>query len=224
MAIQKLTTKKATSLTPQVVTLIVDDSGSMAGQKAKDVTDAMENMVIAMQAQNQGSGGFRFLLNIAKFGSSTIPLAEAARPETVSLKQLVFTGDSGGTEMSSALTWASQALQNALAECQKIATYSQGGSPNPLVVFFSDGENTGGDVGASADALKAIPFAGGSVDVVAVGVGMSQNAFPIMERIASRPDLAVNIKESELGEFIADVVITVQRGDSPKALVDKYDK
>lgn len=222
MAFQKLTTKKATSLTPQVVTLIVDDSGSMEGSKAEQATNAMQDLVIAMQAGNQGSGGFRFLLNIAKFGSSTIPLAEAAKPEIVSLKDLVFTADSGGTEMADALTWASQALQKGLAECKKIAKYSQEGSPNPLVVFFSDGENTGGDVGASADALKSVPFTGGMVDVVAVGIGMNQKDFPVMERIASRADLAVNIDPSQLAEFIADVGATVQRGESPKALVDKY--
>ena len=222
MAFQKLTTKKATALSPQIVTMIVDDSGSMSGAKADEVTKAMQDLVTTMQASNQGSTGYRFLLNIAKFGSSTIPLAEAARPETVAMDQLVFTGDSGGTEMPEALTWASEALKKALAECKNIANYAEEGSPNPLVVFFSDGANTGGDVGAPAQALKSIPFTGGPIDVVAVGIGMDQKDFPVMEQIASRADLAVNIDPSQLAEFLADVGATVLRSESPRALIDKY--
>lgn len=90
MPFQKLTTKKATSLTPQVVTLIVDDSASMSGTKADQVTKAIQDVVITIQASNLGSKGYRFLLNIAKCGSTVIPLAEAARPESVSLIQLIF--------------------------------------------------------------------------------------------------------------------------------------
>lgn len=83
MPFQKPTTKKATTLTPQVVTLIVEDSGSMFGAKADQVTKAIQALVITIQAGNLGSMGYRFLLNIAKFGSSVIPLAEAARPDCV---------------------------------------------------------------------------------------------------------------------------------------------
>jgi TRAP-type uncharacterized transport system substrate-binding protein len=75
----------ATALTPQVVTLIVDDSGSMSGAKAQDATEAIKNLVITMQSGNQGSTGYRFLLNIAKFGSGTTALAQAARSESISL-------------------------------------------------------------------------------------------------------------------------------------------
>ena len=149
MPVQKLTTKKATSRSPQVVTLIIDDSGSMSaataeGPKNEQATSATKQLVMTMQSWNQGSSGSRYILNIAKFGSSTIPIAEAAKPEAVSLNNLVFAADSGGTEMPEALNWASQALQKALAECKKIPGYAEEASPNPLVLFFSDGENTGG--------------------------------------------------------------------------------
>ena len=231
MPVQKLTNKRATSLTPQVVTMIVDDSGSMsssttAGPKNEQATSATKQLVMTMQSWNQGrtqATGSRYILNIAKFGSSTTSIAEAAKPEGVSLHDLVFAADSGGTEMPEALTWASQAVQKALAECRKIPGYTEEASPNPLVLFFSDGENTGGDVGPAAKALKAIPFVGGSVDVVAIGIGMDQKDFPIMEGIASRPELAVNIDPAEVAEFIAEVGATLQRGESPETLIKKYD-
>jgi uncharacterized protein YegL len=228
MPVQKLTNKKATARSPQVVTLIVDDSGSMSattaeGPKNEQATSATKQLVMTMQSWNQGSTGSRYILNIAKFGSSTIPIAEASKPEAVSLNNLVFAADSGGTEMPEALAWASQALQKALSECRKIPGYAEEGSPNPLVLFFSDGENTGGDVGPVAKALKSIPFSGGAVDVVAVGIGMDQKDFPVMEGIASRPDLSVNIDPKDLAEFIADVGATLQKGESPETLIKKYD-
>jgi uncharacterized protein YegL len=222
MAFQKLTTKKATSLTPQVVTLIVDDSGSMSGTKAHDATEAMKNLVITMQSGNQGSAGYRFLLNIAKFGSSVTPLAEASRPESISLGTLSFTGDSGSTEMPDALSWGAGAVQKALQECRQILGYAEEACPNPLVVFFSDGANTGGDVTANAQAIKNIKFVGGNVDVVAVGIGMGPQEFPVMQSIASRPELAVNIDPAELPEFIAEVGATALRGDSPEKLIQNF--
>jgi uncharacterized protein YegL len=224
MGFQKLTAKKATSLTPQIVTLVVDDSGSMSNDgKATQATEAMRDLLITMQAGSQGATGFRFLLNVAKFGSMTTPLAEAARPEAISLDQLAFAGDSGGTDMVGALTWAAGAVNAALAECKRIPGYNEKAAPNPLVFFFSDGKNeSGGDVRPAADILRRLPFAGGAVDVVAIGVGMDASDFPVMEQIASRPDLAVNIDPSQLAEFIADVGATVQKGESPSLLVDKF--
>ena len=52
---------------------------------------------------------------------------------------------------------------------------------------------------------------------------MDQKDFPVMEGIASRSDLAVNIDPKDLAEFIADVGATLQRGDSPETLIKKYD-
>jgi uncharacterized protein YegL len=214
-----LTQKKATAHTPQVVTLIVDDSGSMDGEKAKQATAAMQDLVIAMQSGDLGSSAFRFLLNIAKFGDETSALAVAATPKEVTLDMLNFTGDSGTTDMPKALEWAKESLQQALTRCRQNPNFKEDASPNPLVVFFSDGANTGGDVEGPAHALRSIAFQGGSVDVVACGIGMDPNALPVMKKISSRPDLAVNIDPDTLGEFIAGVGATVLAGEQPKKLV-----
>lgn len=139
------------------------------------------------------------------------------------MNKLVFTADSGGTGMAGALVWAGQSLQKALADCKKIPGYSEDACPNPLGLFFSDGENTGPAPGLPARALKNIPFSGGSVDVVAIGIGMDQKDFAIMEAKAARPGLTGNIDAQEVAEFIADVGATLQRGESPEALTKNYD-
>jgi len=222
MAFAKLTAKKATALTPQVVTIIVDDSGSMEGQKAQDATKGVQDVVITIQAGNQGSSGSRFLVSVAKFGSSTIPMVEAVRPETISMNQLSFSADSGSTEMADALDWAARAVQKGIDDCRRLTGFVEEGAPTPLVLFFSDGANTGRDVTSAAQVLKGIRFAGSGIDVVAVGIGMDQDAFPVMQQIASKPELAINIDPAQLAAFLADVGATVMKGENIKTMVDNY--
>jgi uncharacterized protein YegL len=214
-------TKKASGEKPQVVTLIVDDSGSMEGSKAEQATAATQDMVLQMQSFDQGTATFRFLLNIAKFGSNTHPLALAQKPGEIDVGTLNFNGGSGETNMSTALEWAAQALRQALDRCRSLHYFKEDESPNPLCVFFSDGENTGPDVAQSANALKSIAFRGGAVDVIACGIGMQAKDFAVMQQIASQPDLAVNIDPERLGNFIAEVEASVYAGESPKAVVDR---
>lgn len=74
MPVQKLTSKRATSLISQIVTLIVDDSGSTpAGPKNEQATSAMRQLLMTMQSWNQGTTGSRYFLNIAKFGTAVTP-------------------------------------------------------------------------------------------------------------------------------------------------------
>jgi hypothetical protein len=85
-----------------------------------------------------------------------------------------------------------------------------------LVVFLSDGANTGPDVAESAQTLKSVKFAGGTIDVVAAGIGMEEKDFDVMQRIASRPALSTNIDPKELSVFLAAVGATVVAGRSPE--------
>lgn len=215
-----LTTNKATSNTPQVVTLIVDDSGSMEGEKAKQATAALQDMVIQMQSGNLNASGSRFLVNVAKFGDRPTPIALAAMPKEVDLGRLTFAGESGKTDIPAALAWAADAVSQALERCRHNPLYREAESPTPLVVVFSDGANTGGDVAPAAAALKSIQFHSGPIDVVACAIGLEPNDFPIMQAIASRPDLAINIDPAKLGDFIAEVGATVLNNRRAETLVD----
>jgi uncharacterized protein YegL len=214
--------KKATAFTPQVVALIIDDSGSMQGQKAFQASEAVQDMMVQMQGWNQGSSGYRYLLNIAKFGNQVVPLALASAVQEVNLQQLKFAGEGGGTEMPAALRWAAQAIEQSLQRCRQIPRYNENAAPPPLCIFFSDGENTSSEPMLPAiQALHSISFQGGPIDVVACGIGMSSSAFAVMKQISSRPELAVNIDPDKIGEFIAEVGATFEKGDSPDALVNR---
>ncbi|MGE5341798.1 MAG: vWA domain-containing protein [Candidatus Omnitrophota bacterium] len=219
--------KKATANTPQVVTLIIDDSESMSwdNNKAGQATQSVQDLVIQMQSWNQQSSGFRYLLNIAKFGDDVTPIAEAALPGDIDLSSLTFRGESGTTQMATALKWAYQAIQKSLNKCRQVPRYIESDSPNPLVIFFSDGENSDdtATVIAEAQNLKSIPFQTGEADVVAVGIGMDQSHFEIMKDIASDVDLAVNIDPDKLGDFISEAAQTIGKSESPKKLVDQFE-
>jgi uncharacterized protein YegL len=215
-----LTSRKATSTTPQVVTLVVDDSGSMEGEKARQATAALQDMLLQMQSSNLNASGSRFLVNVAKFGDQPMPITVAAKPNEVDLSSLIFAGESGKTDIPAALTWAAGAVGEALERCRKDALYREAESPTPLVVLFSDGANTGTDVGPAAAALKAIQFQSGFIDVVACAIGMEPSDFPVMQTIASRPELAINIDPSKLGDFIAEVGATILNNRRAEELVD----
>ena len=77
------------STTPQIVTLIVDDSNSMRDlvnhekSKALIATESIQDLITTTQSNTQGATGFRFLMNIAKFGDQVTAMAQAAAPEDV---------------------------------------------------------------------------------------------------------------------------------------------
>lgn len=215
--------KKATSRTPQIVTLIIDDSGSMKdNNKASQATAAVQDLVITLQVGTQGASGWRFLLNIGKFDDQITELAAAVPPLEVNLNLLVFTGERGRrTEMAIALEWGATVIQRALYRCRQVPGYDEVNAPNPLCVFFSDGENTGPDVTSAAQALKSIPFQGGNIDVIACGIGMKPEHFWVMQKIASQTSLALNIDTEDLASFIAEVGATAVEGRSAVQLAER---
>lgn len=218
-----LTQKKATAFTPQVVTLVIDDSGSMAGDKARQATAAVSDLVITMQSNTIGSSGSRFVLNVAKFGDDVTPLATAMPALEVDLNKLQFSGGSGLTEMPKALRWAAQAIQQSLDRCRNLPNYNESQTPNPVCLFFSDGASTSREpADVAAQTIKSIPFQGGGVDVIAVGIGISQSEYPVMEGIASRPGWAVIIDPDNIGEFLATVGATyVIEGQGADVLIGR---
>jgi hypothetical protein len=203
----------ATALHPQCVTLVIDDSGSMAEEgKCQQVSEAVQDMVITMQSLNMGSHAYRFLLNICKFGDAPSELAVAKSPPEVRVEELAFDGGCGGTEMLPALQWAERALKKSLERCRSIPNYQEELAPNPICVFLSDGECTGEDPTPAARALRSIPFNHGEVDVFAVGVGMRDEHFEVMKAIASRPEYAIRIDSEGVADFLGDVGGTVVEG------------
>jgi uncharacterized protein YegL len=212
---------KANALHPQIIIFVVDDSGSMQGQKSKTATEAAQDSVITLQSHNLQSHRFRFLLSIAKFGDGVTPLEIAKKPGDVNLQNLVFDGSSGQTNIAASLQWAKQAVEESLQVCRALPDYDEAQSPNPLVVLITDGENTGGDVGAPAQALRSVSFTGGQVDVVVCGVGLEPKDLATAQKIASDPALAANIRSDEIAKFFAAVTITVIKEGNAAGVIDQ---
>jgi von Willebrand factor type A domain len=209
----KKSEKRANAHHPQCVTLVIDDSGSMAEEgKCQQVTEAVQDMVITMQSLNMGTHAYRFLLNICKFGDAPTELAVAKSPPEVDVDTLEFNGGSGGTDMLLALQWAEAAVKKALERCRSIPNYQEDLAPNPICVVLSDGECTGEDPGPAAHALRSIAFKNGEVDVFAIGVGMRDEHFEAMKAIASRPEYAIKIDSEGVADFLGDVGGTVVEG------------
>lgn len=218
----QLTNKKATSRTPQVVTLLLDDSGSMAEKnKCVQVTAAVQDVIIGLQVANQNASLSRFIVNLAKFGDDVTPLASAGAPEDINVDELTFVADSGTTEIAKGLEWAAQAVEAGLARARRAPNYDESAAPNPLVVLISDGANSGPDPAPAVSRLLAIPFQGGGIDFVTCGVELDSASEALMKQWASRSDLSVNISADKLREFIAAVGATVQRNETPKQLVQR---
>lgn len=215
--------KKANALHPQIVILVIDNSGSMAEMdKCRQVTDAVQDMVITMQSLNLGSCNSRFFLSICRFGDSPEELALAATPPEVDIDKLVFAGDQGGTDMRLALEWAQKALGMSLARSRQISNYREELAPNPLIVFLSDGEDTGeDDPMVAVRVLHSCQLKDGGVDLIAVGVGMQDEHFEIMKRIASKPDYAIRIESEGIAEFLSDVASTVLQSTTVGQLAAK---
>jgi uncharacterized protein YegL len=213
---------EATSVTPQVVIFVLDDSNSMAGDKSRQVAEAMYNVITTIQAYSQQASGYRFLVSIAAFGDAVREVANSVTPFKVDLTKLQFRGTSGGTDMPRALEWALAALQRGLDQCRTtIVGYREEDSPPPLCLFLSDGENTGGDLTLPARALHSVPFKGGEVQVVAGGIGMEPQHFEFMKTIASRPEYAVAVAPEELAQFIAEVGLTTVTEKTVEEVVEE---
>src|SRR5580658_3809679 len=197
--------KKATAYTPQVVVIVMDDSGSMnepctgAESKAKVASQGIRQLVMNIQADNVGSSICRYYLSLAKFGDDVTPLVEAQSPTDVRLSIIDFKGESGSTNMISALEWADKAIAGSLLMIRaSVPNYHEDRTPPPVVLFFSDGENTGPDVTEAAKRIHKLSFQGDKAMVVACGIGMKPEHFEVMQSIASLPELAANIAVEQL--------------------------
>jgi uncharacterized protein YegL len=220
--------KQATSYTPQVVVIVMDDSGSMnepcsgTDSKAKVASKGIRQLVMNIQADNVGGKICRYYLSLAKFGDDVTPLVEAQSPTDVRLSLIDFKGESGSTNMISALEWVIKAITGSLAMIRaSVPSYHEERTPPPVVLFFSDGENTGPDVSEAAKRIHNVPFQGDKAMVVACGIGMKPEHFEVMRSIASLPELAANIAVEQLGEFIAEVgTSAVEQGEGRPSVVE----
>jgi hypothetical protein len=221
---------KATAFTPQILILLIDDSGSMGepaggGQtKAEAATSACRALLKSLRRANHGSAASRYYVSLARFGNECIPFCELESPDSIDEESILFRADLGTTDMEVALKWARAQLEGSLEFLRNaILAFEESMCPTPLLIFISDGENTGRDVQSISRAIRELGFQSGPIDVVACGIAMKPESFRTMTGIASQPDFAVNIESSQLAQFIADAGLSkIAGGHGVEASMKHY--
>lgn len=212
--------RKANSMRPQVLVFVVDDSNSMADPasagrtKADVVSRCIEGVLRHIEMDNSQTTGYRFLVSLLKFGDDAQIVCENAKPSEFRKLELYgdklkFRGNSGATEMWQALNVTRTVVRRGIAEIGTIVGFDVASAPYPLVMFFSDGENTGRDIVDPIKELHDVTFSDGRIVVVACGIGQHSHEFEVMKTIASSPELAINLEIDSVGSFIAKVEKTI---------------
>ena len=138
---------RVTSKNPLQVVLVADDSGSMSGDPADKVTEGIRDFIVKLQSFGRGEKNY-FNLLLVKFGDSPQVVHDFTPILDVHSNDINVTGDSGSTNMDQALELVADKME---ANAPKSEL-----DPAPLVIFWSDGQNTGGDPLPAAQRIKAM--------------------------------------------------------------------
>ena len=209
---RRLTLKTASGLTPQIVTLLVDDGSRMLRDVASTVTEMVQDLIITLQSESLGSAYFRYLINLCRFGGSIVELALAATPLEIDIERASFTGgleDTGKEGISLSLLWAAQSVRVALDRCRQTPGYREQDAPPPVCVLLTGYTDVDNTLVAPARELRSIPFKGGSVCLACVAVGAASTSLK-SRLIASPASLVFRAEDVALAEmdFIAYVAST----------------
>ena len=123
-------TGRVQSAYPWHIVFVLDDSGSMSGQPAKDLNEAIQAMIDELELVSQGTKPF-FKISVISFGSNSTILCEAVNEQGVPVNSITnFAGNSGSTNTSAALNDAVAVLKRNPGQVTDF---------EPFVFFMSDG-------------------------------------------------------------------------------------
>ncbi len=202
--------RKARQSRPQLVYVLADNSGSMAGPKADAATAGIREMLLRCQTTGpRGPERSYFRLVLIRFGSTAAvdPGCNMTPVRKIDADSISIVGDGGVTDMTAALQLAYGSLQSYMTDLQTHAEREE--HPLPLVLLFSDGFHNGpGDPARVAQQIKSFALGGDSVTIAAAGVATDASDKPdekLLRKIAS-PDCYVHIERVQaLSEFLAEV-------------------
>lgn len=183
---QKMPATRVTSESPWHTVLLIDDSGSMEGQPAADVSLGLETMLSEMAMLAGGNKKPYFKVSIIKFGSHVTQMAAAKSPADLEGQLGSFLGDGGTTNMAGAFQEAENVLR---------ANPGQATDFQPWVFLFSDGRPD--DVNAAvaaAQSLKSMQLPAGAPYVMAFGFGAVDDG--LMQQVCSNREAFKRISSS----------------------------
>lgn len=197
---------RVTSKNPLQVVLIADDSGSMFGPPAQAVSDGLQDFVAKLQSFGKGEKNY-FKLLFIKFGDSPHVIYDFTPVLDVNSADLVVSGDSGTTNMDLAIAKAADRLEASKPESPD--------DPAPLVIFWSDGHNTGGDPSPAAQRIKALQWPCGSSPLfITCGFGEAEKS--LLEALATSTEHYKELENAgDLEAFLGNVgTLVTSKGKS----------
>jgi uncharacterized protein YegL len=170
---------------PMHIVLLADNSGSLEGAPARDVTEAVQNWIYELQQATRGKKEY-FKFSFITFGSASEVVAAAANVNDVDAATVVIDGGGGSTNMSAAFADASAVVARTAAphHCP------------PFVFLYTDGHPD--DPAAAltaASALKGMSLPCGAPRVVALGFGTANDAF--LRQVATSPEFYKRVANSQ---------------------------
>jgi uncharacterized protein YegL len=201
---------RVTRNSPWHIIFVLDDSGSMEGEAAKCLNEAMQGMLEEMKLMSQGTKPY-FKLSVLAFGSSVELLAEAASEQLIDENKVTnFSGARGTTNMAAALEEAAVVLRRNPG----VAT-----DFDPYVFMLTDGHSDDESAALqAAQALKQIQVAAGKPRLVAIGLG-SQVNMGFLQQVASNTELAKHLKEShDMVKFFPAIGTVVSSAGGTQAI------
>jgi len=202
--------RQARQSRPQLVCVLADNSGSMAGEKATAATMGIREMILRCQATGpRGVDRSYFKLVLIQFGH-TAAIDERCNLtpiRKIDSATIEVRGDGGGTNITEALELAYSGLH---AYMQQLASHPERSDhPLPLVLLFSDGKNGYGHPEPMAEKIKQLKLDGEGVILACAGVsigGSSDQPDEVLLRKIASQDCYVHIDNVEmLGAFLAEV-------------------
>jgi len=177
---------RVTSASPWHIVLVLDDSGSMAGQEAMDLNQAVSGMISELQILSQGKKPY-FRLSVIAFGSRPKTLIECQSEQQINVTAVTsFNGDSGSTDMAAALAAVTDLLRRNPGQATDFT---------PYVFLMSDGApDDAASTEEAARQLKQINIPAGSPRLITVGFGAADDAF--MRQLASQSELYIKCRSS----------------------------
>ena len=201
--------RQAKQSRPQLVCVVADNSGSMAGEKAQAATTGIREMI--MECQSRGPAGpdrsyFKLLLVRFDSAASVDPQCDLTPVRKIDPDQVEIRGDGGQTNITAALQVALDRLRPYMQSLQDHPERAE--HPVPLVILFSDGEhNVGPGPQPAANEIRQLNVDGDAVVIASAGVsvGGGQPDENTLRAIAS-PECYVHISNAQvLSRFISSV-------------------
>jgi uncharacterized protein YegL len=187
---------RVTSKNPLQVVLIADDSGSMSGPPAQQVTEGLQDFIAKLQSFGRGEKSY-FRILFVTFGDQPKVVHEFADVLKVTADSFKVTGDSGSTNMDVALELVATKMEKHRPSSEL--------DPAPLVIFWSDGQNTGGDPLPAAQRIKSLQCPCGRAPLlITCGFGQAERA--LLEPMATSPEHFKPFQSAqELEAFLGNV-------------------